>query len=58
MFLILKRDGTKVPFNKDKIIRAINGAMLEVDGKIYEYDTAKDIANDIEKELQNKSNAF
>ena len=55
MFLILKRDGTKVPFNKDKIIRAINGAMLEVDGKVYEYDTAKDIASDIEKELENKS---
>lgn len=55
MFLILKRDGTKVPFDKDKIIRAINGAMLEVDGKVYEYDTAKDIARDIEKELENKS---
>lgn len=55
MFLVLKRDGTKVPFDKDKIIRAINGAMLEVDGKVYEYDTAKDIASDIEKELENKS---
>lgn len=52
---IIKRDGTKVPFDRDKIIRAINGAMLEVDGKVYEYDTAKDIANDIEKELENKS---
>ena len=52
MFLILKRDGTKVPFDKDKIIRAINGAMLEVDGKVYDYDTAKDIASDIEKELE------
>jgi ribonucleoside-triphosphate reductase len=52
---IIKRDGTKVPFDRDKIIRAINGAMLEVDGKVYEYDTAKDIADDIEKELENKS---
>ena len=52
---IIKRDGTKVPFDKDKIIRAINGAMVEVDGKVYEYDTAKDIANDIEQELENKS---
>ena len=51
MFLILKRDGTKVPFDKDKIIRAINGAMLEVDGKVYEYDTAKDIASDIEQDI-------
>ena len=51
MYQIVKRDGTFVPFDKDKIIRAINGAMLEVDGQIYEYDTAKDIANDIEKDL-------
>ena len=49
---IVKRDGTKMPFDKDKIIRAINGAMLEVDGKVYEYDTAKDIANDIEVKIQ------
>ena len=48
---IVKRDGTQVPFDKDKIIRAINGAMLEVDGKVYEYDTAKDIANDIEQDI-------
>ena len=49
--LIVKRDGTLVPFDKDKIIRAINGAFLEVDGQIYEYDTAKDIARDIENTL-------
>lgn len=53
MSLILKRDGSKVPFDRDKIIRAINGAMLEVDGEIYEYDTAQDIARDIEKDIQN-----
>lgn len=54
MIYIHKRDGNIVPFDKDKIIKAINGAMLEVDGQIYEYDTAKDIANDIEKELIDK----
>ena len=48
---IVKRDGTQVLFDKDKIIRAINGAMLEVDGKVYEYDTAKDIASDIEQDI-------
>ena len=57
MYQIVKRDGTFVPFDKDKIIRAINGAMLEVDGKIYEYDTAKDIANDIERDLTERYNA-
>lgn len=51
MLFIHKRDGNIVPFDKDKIIRAINSAMLEVDGEIYEYDTATDIAYDIEKEL-------
>lgn len=53
MYLIVKRDGTEVPFDRDKIIHAINGAMLEVDGQIYEYDTAKDIARDIEKDVCN-----
>ena len=48
-YLILKRDGTTVPFDKDKIIRAINKAFTEVDGKVYEYDTAKDIAEEIEQ---------
>ena len=48
---IVKRDGTQVPFDKDKIIRAINRAFLEVDGTVYEYDTAKDIAKDIENTL-------
>ena len=51
MFLIVKRDGTKVPFNKGKIIRAINQAFIEVDGQIYEYDTAKDIAEDIRQDI-------
>ena len=51
MYLILKRDGTIVPFEKDNIIRAINGAMKEVDGQIYEYDTARDIACDIENDI-------
>ena len=54
MLFIHKRDGNIVPFDRDKIIRAINSAMLEVDGEIYEYDTAKDIAYDIEKELTDK----
>ena len=42
---IIKRDGTKVPFDKEKIIKAINNAFLEVDGQLYETDTAEDIAD-------------
>lgn len=45
---IIKRDGTVVLFDKNKIINVINKAFIEVDGQLYENDTATDIANDIE----------
>ena len=45
--MIIKRNGSKVPFNQQKIINAINAAFMEVDGKIYETDTAEDIAHEI-----------
>ena len=54
MVYIIKRDGTKVPFNKDKIVIAINKAFLDVDNKLYETDTAEDIANEIYEMAQNK----
>ena len=47
MFDIKKRDGSYCPFDKSRIIVAINKAFLEVDGQIYEKDTANDIADDI-----------
>jgi ribonucleoside-triphosphate reductase len=49
---IIKRDKTIVDFNPQKIINAINEAFLEVDGQLYEDDTATDIAKDIQKDLQ------
>ena len=36
MVQIIKRDGTYAPFNRDKIILAINKAFIEVDGMLYE----------------------
>lgn len=48
MLQIQKRDGTMVLFNKEKIINAVNKAFLEVDGQLYETDTAEDIAKVIE----------
>lgn len=42
---VIKRDGTKVIFDPGKIIRAINKAMISVDGALYEGDTAVEIAN-------------
>lgn len=49
--IIKKRNGTYVPFDKNKIINAVNKAFIEVDGQLYEDDTAIDIADDIEKDL-------
>ena len=48
----IKRDGTLVEFDKTRIVNAINAAFLEVDGRLYETDTAEDIATDIEKILK------
>lgn len=44
---IVKRNGQVEPFNKQKIINAINKAMIEVDGDLYETETACSIADDI-----------
>ena len=44
---VIKRDGTRVLFNRDKIVNAINKAMIEVDGDLYETETAQSIADDI-----------
>jgi len=46
--LIIKRDGTKVLFNKQKIIDAVNKALLEVDGCLYETETAEEIGEAVE----------
>ena len=42
--IIIKRDGNAVSFDANKIINAINKHFIEVDGKLYETDTANDIA--------------
>ena len=46
---IIKRDGQLAQFDKSKIEHAINNAFIEVDGVLYETDTAQDIADEIEK---------
>ena len=51
MIYIRKRDNSLVEFDKLKIVNAINGAFLDVDGTLYETDTAQDIATDIEKKI-------
>lgn len=44
---VIKRDGNIVAFDANKIIEAINKAFVEVDGRLYENDTATDIALEI-----------
>ena len=53
---VKKRNGDIVPFDKTKIIDAINKAFLEVDGILYETDTSKDIAEEIAEAVQNRYN--
>ena len=45
---IIKRDGAVVPFDKKKVINAVNKALLEVDGCLYETETAEEIADALE----------
>lgn len=50
---VTKRDGAIVPFDSRKIVAAINKAFIEVDGKLYENDTATDIALEIGRRVDN-----
>ena len=45
---VVKRDGSIVPFDKQKIVNAINKAFIEVYGELYEDETAQAIAADVE----------
>ena len=47
MLQVKKRNGILLPFDKQRIINAINKAFIEVDGTLYEEDTANDIADEI-----------
>ena len=42
---VIKRDGTRVLFNPNKIVNAINKAMIGAYGSVYESDTAEEIAD-------------
>lgn len=48
MFYIIKRNGNVVPFDKQKIINAINKAFLAVDKVIFETDSINSIADEVE----------
>ena len=56
MINIIKRDGSLDIFNEEKIINAINKAMIEVDRQLYEDDTSKDIAQEIAEKVKKYPN--
>ena len=55
---VIKRNGNKVEYDKYKVIKAINSAFLEVDGVLYETDTAEDIAEEISKLININANGI
>ena len=46
--IVVKRDGKEVPYNRDKIICAINKALLEMDGNLNSDYISKNVATSIE----------
>ena len=52
MNYIIKRNGNIVPFDRNKIVQAINKAFIEVDGQVYEDDTSNSIADDIQRRVE------
>ena len=46
--VVVKRDGKEVPYNRDKIICAINKALLEMDGNLGSDYISKNVATSIE----------
>ena len=55
--IIIKRNGDAVTFDANKIITAINKAFTEIDGLVYENDTAVDIACEIGKRVDKSQTA-
>lgn len=47
--MVIKRDGSSVLFDRNKIENAINKAFIDVDGILYETDTAEDIGREVQK---------
>ena len=52
MNYIIKRNKDIVPFDRNKIVQAINKAFIEVDGQVYEDDTSNSIADDIQRRIE------
>ena len=47
--MVIKRNGTKVPYEKEKVYSALTKAFIEVDGQIYEDETINEIVDTVTK---------
>lgn len=56
MLQIRKRNGILVPFDRERVVKAINKAFIEIDGTLYEEDTANDIADEIRYTVKTSEN--
>ena len=52
---IVKRDGSKVPFDKDRVKIALTKAFIETDGQLYETDTIDTIAQEVSDYINNST---
>ena len=50
--IVVKRDGTEVPYDRNKIIIAVTKAILEVEGKICKQFLAQNIAHSVDSYLE------
>ena len=50
--IVVKRDGTEVPYDREKIIRAVSGAIFEVDGNLEKMYLAENIAASVDSYMK------
>ena len=52
---IIKRDGSKVPFDTNRVKNALTKAFIETDGQLYETDTIDTIAQEVSDYINNSN---
>ena len=50
--IVVKRDGTEVPYDREKIIKAVSGAIFEVDGNLEKMYLAENIAASVDSYMK------
>ena len=50
--IVVKRDGTEVPYDREKIIKAVSGAIFEVDGNLEKMYLAENIATSVDSYMK------